>query len=109
MVRCAAFLMLAGCGLVTINGKPLGGDRGPSGGGASASIDAPPLPSGVAFPDPPPADGDTAGCPSQQVLARRTHDQSDANGGGYGFYRVTYRPSDGTRPITSIDEASWNE
>lgn len=42
------------------------------------------------FPKAAPQSGDTAGCPSVEVLSRRFNTQNDANGGGYGYYPVSW-------------------
>lgn len=42
------------------------------------------------FPEAAPQSGDTEGCPSVDVLSRRFKTQSDANGGGFGYYPAKY-------------------
>ncbi|MDP2304811.1 MAG: hypothetical protein Q8P18_02130 [Pseudomonadota bacterium] len=52
-----------------------------------------------------PQSGDTAGCPAPETLALRFSHQSDANGGGFGFYAAKY--DDNRRPSIVPPSEKW--
>ncbi len=57
------------------------------------------------FPKAAPQSGDTAGCPAVDVLALRFSHQSNANGGGFGFYAAKY--DDNRQPSIVPPSEKW--
>ncbi len=100
-----ALVTLATACTFTVNGKRTGGGGGGGGGPAKPAkpvAAAPDLPGEFDFPAAPPQEGEFRGCPERKVLARRWSTQNDMNGGGYGYYAVSYA---GDRPaIMAYDQ-----
>lgn len=62
---------------------------------------------GPTFPKLPPRAGDLVHCPTQEILSRRFPNQSDRNGGGFGYYAAAY---DANRVPGIVDpDPAWVE
>ncbi|MES2640895.1 MAG: hypothetical protein V4850_15505 [Myxococcota bacterium] len=60
---------------------------------------------GPTLPKAAPQSGDTKGCPTPDILSRRFSTQSNANGGGFGFYAAKY--DDNRQPSIVPPSEKW--